>query len=117
MQEIISARRSDFYKKLFSYPRSKDKQKLLWYILENFLEVRFVGLFDILSGGSGSSSSSYTGRSSYSGKSNLIAGTDTGAGRKIGKKIGGVIGEKVGGESGKKIGEAVGEGIGLIIER
>ena len=58
-----------------------------------------------------------TGRSSYSGKSNLIAGTDTGAGRKIGKKIGGVIGEKVGGESGKKIGEAVGEGVGLIIER
>ena len=72
-----------------------------------------MGLFDIIDSGIKTPSTP----NNFSTKSKLIAGTDTGAGRMIGKKIGGAIGEKIGDEEGRKIGEKVGEGIGLIIER
>lgn len=72
-----------------------------------------MGFLDIIDSGVKTPSQS----SSFSTKNKMIAGTDTGLGRMLGKKIGGVIGEKVGGEEGRKIGEKVGEGAGLIIER
>lgn len=72
-----------------------------------------MGLFDILESGTKTPSPS----GNFSTKNKIIAGTDTGLGRMIGKKIGGAIGEKVGGEEGRKIGEKVGEGAGLIVER